>query len=385
MTRASGRPRHGGAGRILVLASRTLRHADGVVAVAEADGLRVLTGVGDAEALLPVAARAVAEGGVVREGGALAVPLHADDGRPVGALCLGAPDGAPDETAVLEALVGFAAVLSEQLDLLRQLGPPPAPEAVARLEEAIDCGRVRAWFQPIVRLDGEGLVGFEALARWRDDDGEVARPGEFVPLAEQAGLVGRLDHAVLVDAVAHLAVWHRTDPRLRLSVNVSGRHLDDPGWLDGIDAVVRDAGVDPATLDLELTETVRPSDVVASVAELQRARTLGYAVWLDDFGTGWSELRHLVELPVDGVKVDRFFTEALGGRGDAVVRGVVQIAEELGLDTVVEGVSRPDHAQRAGALGCHLAQGFLWSPAVPPDEVAALVAAGPRPLSRSGR
>lgn len=383
MSTSAARPRHGGAGRILVLASRTLRRDDGLVVLGDADDVRVLTTVGDADRLLPAARRA-SGGETVHGDGVVAVPLHGDDGRPVGAVCLGGAGSGDDDLPVAEALVGFAAVLSDQLDLLRQLGPPPEPAAVRRLEEAIDSGRVRAWFQPIVALDGEGLAGFEALARWHDDAGEVARPGEFVPLAEQADLVGRLDQAVLRDAVGHLATWHRAEPTLRLSVNVSGRHLDEPGWLDGIDAVVRAAGVDPRTIDLELTETVRPADVLRSAAELHRARALGYAVWLDDFGTGWSELRHLVELPVDGVKVDRFFTEALGGRGDAVVRAVVAIAEELGLDTVVEGVSSPEHARRAHELGCRLAQGFLWSPAVPPDRAGRLVAGGGA-LSRAGR
>lgn len=381
------RTRSGGAGRILVLASRTLRRPDGVVVLGGSGAVRVLTTVGAADRLLPAARRAAGGEVVVDEGdgGVVAVPLHGDDGRPVGALCLGAAGPAGDDRDALDALVGFAAVLSDQLDLLHRLGPAPDPAEVRRLDEAIDAGHVRAWFQPVVALAGERLVGFEALARWRDETGEVARPGEFVPLAEHAGLVRRLDHVVLRDAVTHLAAWHRTVPTLRLSVNVSGRHLDDPHWLDGIDAVVRAAGVDPAALDLELTETVRPADVARSAAELHRARGLGYAVWLDDFGTGWSELRHLVELPVDGIKVDRFFTEALGGRGDAVVRAVVGLAEQLGLDTVVEGVSTPDHADRALGLGCRLAQGFLWSPAVPPEQAGHMVAAADSALSRAGR
>lgn len=374
-----GRALHGGVGRVVALAARSLGYSSAIAALHVDDELRVITRVGDDASRLLESARLLSEGGRVELPDVLGVPLRHQGGTPVGGLCLAG--GPPDRDVAADALVlaDFATVLQDQLDLLLLLGAPPDPGAVERLREGIALGQVRAWFQPIVRLDDESLVGFEALARWRTGAGEVAGPGEFVPLAEQAGLVTLLDLAVLRSAVAEQATWQRTHPDLRLSVNLSGRHLDDPGWLDQVHDIVVAAGVPPHTVELELTESARPADVLRSVEALQRARSLGYEVWFDDFGTGWSELRHLVELPVDGVKVDRFFTEARGNRGDSVVRAVVQLARDLGLGTVIEGVSERAHAERAVALGCDLGQGFLWSPAVPPEEVAAVLA------SRSSR
>ena len=108
-------------------------------------------------------------------------------------------------------------------------------------------------------------------------------------------------------------------------------------------------------------------------------RELGYAVWFDDFGTGWSELTHLVDVPVDGIKIDRFFTERLGGRADSVVRALLQVAAELGLATTIEGISTTEQAERALALGCDLAQGFLWSMPLDHPEADSWVAAAGAP------
>lgn len=374
----SQRALHGGAGRVTALAARSAGYDSAIACLVDPGGsqerpaLRVITHHGVGREALLVAAAEVAAG---RDPGPSYVGARMWDptGAVVGVLCLAGPPEGRDVALDQDSVGAFAEVLADQLDLLRLLGPPPDRAAVARLRSALADGEVEAWFQPIVELEGERLVGFEALARWRTAGGSLVSPGEFVPLAEQAGLVDTLDMTILRDAVTHLARWQRTRPDLRVSVNVSGRHLDRPGWLDDIAAVVTAAGVPPATVELELTESVRPADVVRNARELAEAREQGFEVWFDDFGTGWSELRQLVELPVDGLKVDRFFTEALGGRGDSVVRAVVSIAADLGLDTVIEGVATRAHADRARELGCRLGQGFRWSPAVPAAEVDAVL------------
>lgn len=380
---------HGGAGRVTALAARTTGFADALACLVEPGtggrpGLRVITHHGHHREDLLVAAAEVMAG---RTAGPSYVgsPLYDVAGTVVGVLCLAGPPAGRDTAADLEAVAAFAEVLSDQLDLIRTLGPPPDPTAVARLRAGLADGEVQAWFQPIVDLADHRLVGLEALARWTGADGHVTSPGEFVPLAEQSGLVADLDMAILRDGLRHLARWQRHSPDLRLSVNVSGRHLDRPGWMEEVTAAVVDAGVEPRTVELELTESVRPSDVVRNADELSRTRELGFEVWFDDFGTGWAELRQLVELPVDGVKVDRFFTEKLGGRGDTVVRAVVTMAAELGLDTVIEGISTAHHAQRAQELGCRLGQGFWWSPAVPAVEVDAVLAGTSGAFSAAAR
>lgn len=376
---------HGGAGRVVALAARSMGYRDGLACVLVGEEMLPISRGGELQPELIEAAGSVRDGADVVRRDLLAVPLLDDSGALAGALCVGGPpaDRATDDD--VETLRAFAAVLQDQMDLMRVLVPPPQSAAVSSLLDAIDQGHIQAWFQPLVHLDDGSLVGFEALARWRVGEEEVARPGDFVPLAEQSGLVDRLDMAVIRDAVEHLARWQQTRPELRISVNLSGRHLDEPDWVETILDVVQSAGVPPEQVDLELTESARPADVVRSVDQLMAAREHGFKVWFDDFGTGWSELRQLVEMPVDGIKVDRFFTEALGGRGESVVRAVLRIAEELGLDTVIEGVSTPEHATRARALGCDVAQGFLWSPAVPPEEIDAVLASGSAGFSAAAR
>lgn len=379
---ATARALHGGASRVVALAARSagyrsaiacLTGPDQALSGGRTDGLKVITHHGDdLDDLLAAAAAVVA--GLPLPAGAVGAPMVDPLGTIVGVLCLGGALTVCDPVSDTAVVGAFAAVLHDQVDLMRVLGPPPDPAAVTDLRAALDHGEIQAWFQPIVSLDDEHLVGFEALARWRTPQGMVSRPGDFVPLAERSGLVDELDLAVLRHGLGHLARWHRTHPALRLSVNISGKHLDTPDWLTAVHAAVVGAGVSPTTIELELTESVRPAEIVRNTEELRQAQELGYEVWFDDFGTGWSELRQLLELPVDGVKVDRFFTEALGGRGDSVVRAVVSMATDLDLDLVVEGVSRREHADRARELGCRLGQGFLWSPAVTAAEVDLVLA-----------
>jgi EAL domain-containing protein (putative c-di-GMP-specific phosphodiesterase class I) len=252
---------------------------------------------------------------------------------------------------------------------------PVDDAAVADLSRAIDAGEVQPWYQPIVRLTTGELVGFESLARWHRPSGVVELPGAFIDLAEETGLITRLDLAVLDRAAAALARWREQRPDLRLSVNFSGRHLDEDGWVDSLHALASGQGVPPANLDVELTESARPRDLARGAALLAGLRELGYAVWFDDFGTGWSELTHLVDVPVDGIKIDRFFTERLGGRADAVVRALLQVADDLGLATTIEGISTREQADRARDLGCDLAQGYLWSPPLSEADAGELVAA----------
>lgn len=261
---------------------------------------------------------------------------------------------------------------------------PPAPEDrsgdadVADLRRAIDDGDVRPWYQPIVRLTTGELVGFEALARWHRPSGVVELPGVFIGVAEESGLITALDLAVLDRAMGDLARWREVRPDLRMSINISARQLDDDDWAEAVHASPLRHGVPPGNIDLELTETARPRDLSRASVQLRRLRQLGYAVWFDDFGTGWSELAHVVEVPVDGIKIDRFFTERLGTRADAVVRAMLDVAAALGLATTIEGISSREQAERAQALGCDLAQGFWWSePLSAPATEELLASAGP--------
>ena len=177
---------------------------------------------------------------------------------------------------------------------------------------------MRPWYQPIVRLANGELVGFEALARWHRPSGMVELPGAFIGLAEETGLVTRLDLTIL-DGGLRPGPVAGGRPALRISVNFSGRHLDKAGWVDTCTRGSPGTASPPATWTSSSPSRPGRATWRGAREELARLRELGYAVWFDDFGTGWSELTHLVDVPVDGIKIDRFFTERLGGRADAVV------------------------------------------------------------------
>lgn len=233
-----------------------------------------------------------------------------------------------------------------------------------------------AWYQPVVDLSSGRLAGLEALARWTDDDAKAQGAGRLVELAEETGSVVSLDRAIADQACRDLARWHEIKPDLRLGLNVSGRHLDETDWPQDIQAIVSGAGVAAETIDLELTETVRPSTPATTATGLATLREAGFAVWLDDFGSGWSQLRHLVELPIDGLKIDHHLATAPGARAEAVLRLVLATARELGLRVTIEGIGSIAQADRACVLGCTLAQGFLWSAAVPAERIDELVFGG---------
>lgn len=263
--------------------------------------------------------------------------------------------------------------------IVSELAEPGSPQAQARaVAEAVESGQIIPWYQPQIDLVTGTVVGFEALARWALPDGEVRTPDSFVPIAERSQLIVDLDQSVMRRALLDLDGWHRDRPRLRVSVNLSGRHLDRRAWVSILSGAARESGVDPSLVDLELSETARPGDPRAAAQALQRARDLGFRVLFDDFGSGWSALRDLLRLPVDGVKFDRGFAALLGTRThDTVVGALARALDDLGLSVTMEGIERPDQAVRARELGCHLGQGYLWARPMPAADVSGYLDGAP--------
>jgi len=246
----------------------------------------------------------------------------------------------------------------------------PDDQAVAAVARAIHAGEVVPWYQPIVDLSTTKVVGLEALARRHCPDGRIEAADAFVPIAERSDLIVDLDIAVAGRAMNDLQRWQRDHPALRVSVNLSGRHLDHDDWVRRIGRLAATSGVSPSTVQLEITETVRPAHSVAGAARMQLARSLGFSLWLDDFGSGWSGLRDLLHLSVDGIKLDQSFAGALGTRvGNVVIRALTTAAIELGLKVTVEGIESPEQAALAREFDCHYGQGFLWSRPVPASGV----------------
>ena len=245
----------------------------------------------------------------------------------------------------------------------------------ADLRRALLCGDVQPHYQPIVDLRTGRLTGVEALARW-SKDGVAVSPAVFVPLAEQSGLVGQLGRHVLRVACAQAAQWNEQAP-LTLSVNLSAVQLADDDLVDLVREALSDTGLDPHRLVLEITETVLMGDAVAIGPRLEQLRARGVRIALDDFGTGYSALGYLQRIPVDIVKIDRCFVKDLhlGARQSALAAAVMTLAQALQVDVIAEGIELPAQAERLRELGCRLGQGFLFHPALPPEQLGAVWAA----------
>jgi diguanylate cyclase (GGDEF)-like protein len=220
-------------------------------------------------------------------------------------------------------------------------------------------------YQPIVRLDNGQVQGVEALLRWRRD-GTLVPPGDFVPVAEEMGLIGRIGRLVLRQAMEQALAWQQQYPQLRnlgVSVNLSPRQLHHSDFVNDVRDALAATGFDPTLLTLEITETALMRDLTAVRARLQRVHDLGVHFALDDFGTGYSSLTYLRQFPIDALKIDRSFVSGVchDHHDASVTRAIVQLGESLELSTVAEGIERADQADALLKLGCTLGQGFFFA------------------------
>jgi diguanylate cyclase (GGDEF)-like protein/PAS domain S-box-containing protein len=243
------------------------------------------------------------------------------------------------------------------------------------LRRGLERGEFGLAYQPIVELADGRLLGFEALARWVDPPTPGMGPAQFIPVAEDSGLIGALGAELLGQACGQLAHWQRIRPDVFVSVNISARQLAEPDLPERVARALSAAGADPAGLHLEITETVLLDDVDAAVESLQKLKLTGVRLCLDDFGTGYSSLTYLCRLPVDVVKIDRSFVAGLGisDRDSSVVAAIIGMAGTLGHDLVAEGVETTAQAGRLRALGCEMAQGYLYSRPVPASDAGAML------------
>ncbi len=252
------------------------------------------------------------------------------------------------------------------------------------LRRALERSEFEMHYQPIVQLERPDIVGFEALVRWRHPARGLVLPGEFIPIAEETGLIVPLGRWVLERACTDARAWQVDFPReppLMLSVNLSARQLVEPDLLDAVEEILKRTGFDARSLDLEITESVimqRP-DLVTVV--LGRLKDIGIRVSIDDFGTGYSSLSYLHLFPVDCLKIDRSFISSMQalGKQRRIVETILMLARNLGIEVIAEGVEGEEQRQALHGLGCGLAQGFLFSRAVDEASARALLAAGGAP------
>jgi diguanylate cyclase (GGDEF)-like protein/PAS domain S-box-containing protein len=248
------------------------------------------------------------------------------------------------------------------------------------LRQAVEQLLLRVHYQPIIELATGRIYGFEALARWPERWPELA-PLEFIPIAEETGVIGALGLYVLRAALEALARWRHAglvSDEVCVSVNVSGRQLDDPDLPRDIREAIAAAAIPADALRLEITESTlmqEPERVQRIASEVCAA---GVRLHLDDFGTGYSSLAALHRFPLDALKIDRsFVASSAEDGGDAIVRAIVALAHTLGLDVIAEGIENPAQAEELRALGCKYAQGFLFSKPLTAKAMETLLASGP--------
>ncbi len=294
----------------------------------------------------------------------IGVPITGREGLVIGALCLLDTVPRAFSQTQLHQLESVATVIQDQLELLRRLGAVTTGSAAeaTELSRGIQLGQLTPLYQPIVDLKTGVVQSVEALARWDHPTRGMLPPSSFVPLAEDSEIIIEVDVAILAKAAVDVARWQRDIPGLRLNANLSARHFDHPDCVRRLSGAVLKAGLSPEFVTLEVTETAALAAHPADRSFLTDLRVRGFRVVLDDFGTGFSAIEQVLRLPVDGIKLDRAVTAALGSKvGDAVVRALVGLAADLRLQTVIEGVERPAQAARAIELGCTHGQGYLWA------------------------
>jgi diguanylate cyclase (GGDEF)-like protein/PAS domain S-box-containing protein len=243
------------------------------------------------------------------------------------------------------------------------------------LARAIERGELRVYYQPLVDISTEKTVGFEALVRWQHPERGLIPPAEFIPIAEETGMIVPIGQWVLAEALRQVQAWRSQlagGDDLTIAVNLSARQLQDADFVQVVSGILSRSGMDPAAVHLEITETMVMNNLDLAVATLTGLRDLGVRLSVDDFGTGWSSLSYLRLLPVHTIKIDRSFIEGLGGQdpqAPAFVDAIVSLARALDLDVVAEGVESRDQLAELRRLGAGRAQGFLWSRPLPAAEI----------------
>ena len=246
------------------------------------------------------------------------------------------------------------------------------------LRKALGEGQLSAAFQPLYELAGGRLCGFEALARWTHPEQGAIGPDRFIPIAEESGLIVPITDFMLQRACQQLKEWQALDPQfesLTVNVNISGKDLNQPGLVARVMRAIVMARLQPQCLKLELTENILMTQLDAALPMLEELRALGVGLSVDDFGTGFSSLSHLAQLPIDSLKVDRSFVRNLRSesKSAAVVRAIVQLGNSLGKEVIAEGIETPSQFALLREMGCGLGQGFHMSRPLAPAAALALL------------
>jgi diguanylate cyclase (GGDEF)-like protein len=253
-------------------------------------------------------------------------------------------------------------------------------DSAAELAAAIRNGELRTVYQPLIDMRSGRPIGAEALIRWQHPVEGLRSPDQFIGLAEDSGLITQIGALVLNDACFQAARWVAANPDhddLLVTVNLSARQVADDAIVEQVRLALEASGLEPHRLVLEITETVLMHDRDAAAATLWLLKGLGVRIAIDDFGTGYSSLAYLRRFPIDMLKVAREFVDGLGrdAHDDVITRAIVELANTLGLLTVAEGIETTQQSETVAALGCDIAQGYLYSRPIEADAASAVMAA----------
>ena len=256
-----------------------------------------------------------------------------------------------------------------------------APTVRAELQRAVEREEFVVHYQPIVNLRTEAIEGVEALVRWDHPERGLLPPSAFLDEAERSGHIVDIDRWVLHQACDQVRTWQTNVPgagNLSVHVNLSARHLQHAGVAEEVAGALRSSGLSPEHLVLEITETTLVLDSEVAAAELERLKKLNVQLSLDDFGTGFSSLSHLVRFPIDSIKIDRSFISSTGsdGRRSELVRGLVNLGTTLNLQVIAEGIEEEDQLDYLRSIGCELGQGYLFAKPLAGRQMEELLHAG---------
>ena len=326
----------------------------------------------------------------------LAVPVHTEAGAVMATASIGVSLSSsgiePGPEAAMQLVQRSAAALTRAKQGGRaryeMFDREMHARAVARLRMetdlrlAVERGEFELFYQPLITLETGRITELEALVRWRHPQRGLVPPLEFIPLAEETGLIVPIGTWVLSQACRQMREWQERFPRetpLAVSVNLSVRQFIQPNFVRHVAEVVKASGLDPHCLKLEITESFAIDDPKGTRGMLQELRDLGVRIYLDDFGTGYSSLGYLHQLPLDAIKIDRSFVMQmnLGGTHLQLVRTVRSLAENIGVFAVAEGVETTEQLTTLRAMGCESAQGYLFSKPISAHEAGLLLETDP--------
>ncbi len=241
------------------------------------------------------------------------------------------------------------------------------------LRQALQNGEIIVYYQPIVTLRTGRIIGFEALARWQHPTKGMIPPVKFIPVAEESGLISQLGYAILETACIETKGWQtqmRSESPLIINVNLSGKQLQQPDVVERVAEIIERTGIAPATLKLEITESVLMDEIVDKLHQL---KALGIKLAIDDFGTGYSSMSSISAYPVDTVKIDKAFISRLGQQSEAsaIVGAIIMLSKTMKMDIVAEGIEINAQLEHLKGLGCDMGQGYFFARPLPTDEVLA--------------